>query len=93
MTAGVYRLKLTQGFSGHFPGAIGYVRDGEDDGSELAMVARVRSGDYFMTLATELDKCAQSLAREQGDEAAELERLVSELLLVHKQFEIVRKKS
>ncbi len=91
MTSKTYSLSLPQGFIKHFPSLTRYVRDGDGSENDLDLIARVRSGDYFMTFATELDACAQSLARNCGDEAADLERLVAELLQVNEHFKIVRK--
>lgn len=90
-----YGMNNTAGAVTHFPGRLRLVRDGLDNADSLEqqirIQARVRSGDYPMTLATELDKLAQSIAAVGGPEAVELERLVNELLYIHKHFTIVRK--
>lgn len=75
----------------HFPAAQLFVRDDEHSDAELLMQARVRSGDYFMTLASEIDKIAQNLVARGAPEAQELERLVTELLYVNKNFTIHKK--
>lgn len=89
-----YALPAAPTVLGHFPARHYFVRDGaygaED---ELMSRARIRSGDYFMTLATELDKIAQAMAGAQESEAAEVERLVTELLYAHKYYDISRKDS
>lgn len=78
---------------GHFPALQPLVRDkGEADNEEdLLLQARVRSGDYFMTLATELESIADSLAVADMPEAAELERITKELISLHKDYRIVGK--
>ncbi len=60
------------------------------DISELLSRARALSGDYFETLATELDKIAQGLAVAQAPEAPELERMVSELLYIGRNFKLTK---
>ncbi len=62
----------------------------EENMTELLARARAQSGDYFDTLATELDKIAQSLALAQAPEAPEIERLVHELLYVGRNFKLVK---
>ena len=81
----------------HFPLVQPLLRDGSqgaadsDDLSELHIRARVSSGDYFATLATELDKLAQGLSAVQAPEAPELERIVSELLYVDRNYHVIKK--
>lgn len=97
MSNTTYALPAAPTVLGHFPARRYFVRDGADgsdgEGDELKARARIRSGDYFMTLATELDKIAQGIAGVQDSEAAEVERLVTELLYAHKYFDIRRKDS
>ena len=77
----------------HFPAWQPVVRDTFDDADMNALIvgARVRSGDYFATIAMELDKVAQALSMARAPEAPELERLVSELLYVQQHYSVVRK--
>ena len=83
----------------HFPTRLTLFRDGTDDAAamaadedELRAMARVRSGDYFATLATELDKVAQSLSSAAAPEAPDIERVVAELLYLDKHY-IIKKKT
>ena len=58
--------------------------------AELLMRARISSGDYFITLATELDRLAQGLAAADAPEAPALERIVPELLYLDSHY-VIRK--
>lgn len=88
-----YQLSTIGSLLSHFPGRLDFVRDATDEDADTEMLAkvRVRSGDYFMTVATELDKLAQSIASTNDAEAAQLERLVSELLFIDRNYTIVNK--
>jgi hypothetical protein len=90
-----YSLPTFGTILGHFPGLQPVVRDAaaanNDDVSEWLIRARVRSGDYFVTLATELDKIAQSLSGVRAPEAPELERVVSELLYINDSYTLTKK--
>jgi hypothetical protein len=66
------------------------VRDADEE-ADMLREARIRSGDYLMTVATELDQLAQSLAKLKAPEAHELERLVAELLYVERNYTIVKR--
>jgi hypothetical protein len=80
------------GFNSHFSGWQFFVRDAEDDMEmNLHMHARLRSGDYFSTLAIEIDKIAQSLANVKAPEALELERIVTELLSIGQDYTVIKK--
>jgi hypothetical protein len=83
----------------HFPYAQPLVRDGyeakasdnaasNDEAEELLIRARVKSGDYFATLATELDKLAQGLSLARAPEAEVIERMVPELLYIDRHYNI-----
>lgn len=89
-----YQLQTLSGLLSHFPQRVRLVRDSDSDedfDAEMLSRARVRSGDYFMTLATELDKLAQNIARSNDADAGELERLVSELLFIDRNYKILQK--
>jgi hypothetical protein len=62
-------------------------RDGSEAGQELE--ALVRSGDYFVTVATELD----SLGRETTDYGVKigLENVVSDLIHLQDNYTIIKK--
>ena len=99
-----YQLTNLESVLSHFSDWQPLVRDGvdtrptapdddfgsSDDISDLLSRARAQSGDYFMTLATELDKLAQGLATADAPEAPELERLISELLYIDKNYKLTK---
>jgi len=98
----MYQLPTFGTLLSHFPYTQPLVRDGfrvnasddaatDDEADELLIRARVRSGDYFATLATELDKLAQALSLARAPEARVIERMVPELLYIDKHY-IIRPK-
>lgn len=91
MSSSTYQLQVPDRIMSHFPGLQTFARDQEDKEINLHMHARVRSGDYFLTLATELDKIAQSLAGAKAPEAPELERIVAELISIGQDYTVTRK--
>src|SRR3712207_4297428 len=99
MFPSVYAMNLNPNLVQHFLGRQKLFRDGassESAGSaaddfltdHLLAQARARCGDYVATLATELDKIAQSLALAHAPEAPALERLVQELLYIDKTYDV-----
>ena len=70
----------------HFPAWQYGVQDIDNrDSTELAMRARMRSGDY---LVTELDKMVQGLSVSHAPEVPQLEQIVPELLYLDQHFEL-----
>ncbi len=68
-----------------------FLRDGDENSEiEYPLESAVRSGDYFVTLATHLDE----LARTVPDYAtrARLEDVVSDLIYLQDRYNIVTKK-
>ncbi len=59
------------------------------DSDKLNM--QVKSGDYFITLATRLELISQRLADEHDDTAINLEGAVNELLYLQNFYSIVKK--
>ncbi len=93
MIKSTYNIKRHVTVLNHFHKVLPrYVRD-QQDGYDLPLHARIRSGDYLETVATEIDQIAQSPALQQTPESADLERLVRELLKANKTFELVPKRS
>ena len=93
-----YQLPSLGGLLVHFPQSQPVVLDvapnisDNTDGlgyENLLVRARIRSGDYFVTLATELDKMAQGLNAVRAPETSELERVVSELLYIHDNYRLI----
>lgn len=90
-SSNTYQLTRYSGILSHFaPGRPSLVRDEAED-ADMLRRARIKSGDYLMTLATELEKAADSLAAAGAPEAHELERLVSELLYLDRNYKIVER--
>jgi hypothetical protein len=85
-----YRITPSNRILNHFWTTPKLVRDEEEDAAMLRR-ARIRSGDYLMTLATELERVAQSLGDVRAPEAPELERIVSELLYLERNYRIVER--
>ncbi len=52
---------------------------------------QIRSGDYFVTLATTLEVLSQRLAVEENPAAVDFERLANELLYLQNYYAIARK--
>lgn len=77
----------------HFPGKNRLVCDNAPSDDDFWIRARIRSGDYFLTVATELDQIIQSLASGISSNAVlpELECLVTELIGVNKVYRVVPK--
>jgi hypothetical protein len=89
----VYRLTTSEALLSHFFGRNSFVRDSDMPEDGLWLHARVRSGEYFTTVATELDQVIQALASGVGPSATlpELERLVTELIEVSRSYILVPK--
>ncbi|MDB5181846.1 MAG: hypothetical protein JWP13_609 [Candidatus Saccharibacteria bacterium] len=87
----VYQLQGFGGVIAHFPIFPTFVRDIEED-AEILRQARIRSGDYLTTLATELEQIAESLDAAKAPEAPALERIVSELIYVDRNYSITPRK-
>jgi hypothetical protein len=62
-----------------------------DDMSNLLFEARLRSGDYFITVATELDKLAALLQSQDIPEAAALLTFSAELTYLDKHYTLAPK--
>jgi hypothetical protein len=65
--------------------------DDADDMSNLLFEARLRSGDYFITVATELDKLAALLQSQDIPEAAALLTFSAELTYLDKHYTLAPK--
>lgn len=92
MTNGLLSYQLSQ-FNGvlrHGRTKEALLRDREDIPTKINVDAQVRSGDYFVTLATVLDSLAQGLpyiARSQ------LEDIVSDLIYLQDTHKVTKNKS
>ena len=85
-----YQLSSFTGVRNSWPSAR-LLRDGEDPSKIIShnLEAHVRSGDYFITLATTLD----SLSAELADYAprARIEDIVSDLIYLYDNYAITKK--
>lgn len=84
-----YQVKAAAGVLSHFPAMNFFVRD--TDETDLLREARIRSGDYLMTLSTELEQIAQNLAAVKAPEAPELEKIVAELLYIERNYKLAKR--
>jgi len=90
-----YRLPTEPVFLRHASAAQPYAADAawpsDDDLSDLLFEARIRSGDYFVTLVTELDKLAALLEQDGIPESVALQRISSELTYLDKHYKLQSK--
>jgi hypothetical protein len=87
-----YSLQLPSFVNLHFGSATALVRDRADP-RDPKLDAYVRSGDYFILLATMLDNLASELPETSVVSASlTLSRLADELLYVQKHYHIVPKR-
>lgn len=93
MNVTTYAINPLSGLVNHFAGPLGYVCDADVSDTQqrrMEIDAQVRSGDYFITLATRLDALAQEGVL-NNDTAYEMQRLVGDLLYLQHNYEIKRK--
>ena len=94
MSTATYALPANNKILNHAPAAhkfTTWLADGVDDKRQFTNDdALAASGDYFITLATALDKIAQNLPRD-GAEQIEIENLVSTLFYLQKHYVIIAK--
>jgi hypothetical protein len=65
-----------------------FLRDGDEE-IEFTLESEVRSGDYFVTLATRLDELARSIP--DYPTRARLEDVVSDLIYLQDRYSIAKK--
>lgn len=93
MNSATYQLSTFSGLVSHgWKGKSLFVRDGEEPQVTLqhrhALSAQVRSGDYFITLATTLDSLSRDI--EEHFVRARLEDIVSDLIKLQDEYKIVK---
>ncbi len=90
-----YQLPTRPSFLRHASGVQPYAADADwpsdDDLSDLLFEARIRSGDYFVTLSTELDKLSALLEEDGIPESAALQRISAELTYLDKHYKLQSK--
>lgn len=91
-----YQIGSNSAVLSHFPGSLLLFQDevsGGRDETEVAKLlirARINSGDYFITLVTELEQVADSLTPE-APAAVELQRIIAELVYLHDNYSLTKK--
>jgi hypothetical protein len=68
-----------------------FLRDLAADDPGLHLRAKIRSGDYLATVATDLERIAQSMARSHQAYTPDIERIAAELLAVAKDYTLTSK--
>jgi hypothetical protein len=94
MNAVAYTINPLHGFMGHLAGPTAYVCDADDRDIErrrMDIDAQIRSGDYFIMLATKLDELSQLEQIAHDDAIFEMQRIVGDLLYLQHKYEIKRK--
>lgn len=86
--AAVYQLSRVAGLMHNASYQTLFMRDGEQVEVEYAIDAQVRSGDYFVTLATVLDQLSRQVPN--YEERAQLEEVVSDLIYLQDNYTIVK---
>lgn len=74
----------------HGPTQVRLLRDVPDE-HRYELRALVASGDYFIELATQLDRISQQLAKADPSIHTQVERIIADLEYVHAAYEIRRK--
>jgi len=67
------------------------LHDGSDTRELEDLIVHVRSGDYFITLATLLDSISDELTVENRAEAAVLQQLIQNLIYLDKTYKLIKK--
>lgn len=84
-----YPLSTLNGLVTHGPGRVALVRDNaEGKTMPSPLDVQVQSGDYFVTLATQLDALGVQL---DWDARLRVEEVVSDLIYLQDNYDIVRK--
>lgn len=80
-----YRTTNFQGLLNHGWQRPTFVRDARED-RRMQLEAQVRSGDYFITLATNLERINQKLA--DSPESASLQNMITDLLYLQMKYKV-----
>jgi hypothetical protein len=89
-TDSVYSLPLPGQLTSHGDEPVLLLRDGSRSNKE-ELIAQVRSGNYFVTLATLLDTLSANLTDENEAEAMILQVMVDNLIYLDENYELVKK--
>lgn len=85
-----YTLQPTFGILSHWNSTPSVAGDYISVDSER-LAAEIRSGDYFVTLATTLEVLSQRLVVEKNPAAVDFQRIADELLFLQNYYEIIAK--
>jgi len=85
-----YRLSQYDGILRHGDKKQILIRDREETSTKMNVDIQVRSGDYFVTLATVLDRFAEGLTYAKR---SQLEDIVSDLIYLQDTYKITKNKS
>lgn len=70
---------------------ISVIRDGYSNINTEEIEAIIRSGQYFVTIATKLDLLAQHIKKGNQIEEHHLQKIISELLFIQSHYKIKKK--
>ena len=86
-----YQLPTFSGLISHGWQQVAFVRDAAEDEQRLPteLDAQIRSGDYFVTLATQLDVLGSQLVN--WNVRSDLEDLTSDLIYLQDNYQILKK--
>lgn len=85
-----YNLSLTTGLWFHAQPHTYMLQDGETHDDHHELKAQVRSGYYFLTLATALDAIAQKLPASQRGSTLLLDKFIQDLEYLHEHYAIIK---
>lgn len=92
-TNGSYALQPNYGILSHWgnPLAVGDYDDNYISVDAEKLDVQIRSGDYFVTLATTIEVLSQRLAIDKNPAANDFERIANELLYLQNYYKVVKK--
>ncbi len=88
----VYQIKYGSNIISHSKGIVKISRDGSGNPKLDELDAIIRSGMYFVTIATKLDLLAHHIKKDSKVEEHQLQDLISELLFIQSHYKIKKKK-
>jgi hypothetical protein len=91
-----YKLPTFTGLISHSWASVGFLRDTADEHktdavAEQEVDVQVRSGDYFVTLATDLDRLSGKVTNHST--RLEIEDVISDLIYLQDHYTISKKRS
>ena len=86
-----YDLKINKSDSFVIPSDLLFA-DYDGAGTEVDVHVLIRSGQYFATIATKLDKILKDIRETSVSAKTELQKLVEELLFLQEHYRITKKR-